>query len=68
MLAKLVCLFALVGAQYKKKIEPFSFNIANYEYPLDFKQYGATIALKDTIKLLPKVADRYGNLFLDEVS
>ena len=66
----LVCLFVsgVVDAQYRHKIEPFSFDIQKFEYPLEFEKMGTTVALKDTIKLIPKVENRYGGMFLSQVS
>jgi len=56
----------VVNCLYHHKIEPFSFDIEKYEYPLEFNKVGATVALRDTIKLLPKVSGRYGGLMLTQ--
>jgi hypothetical protein len=59
-----------VGAEpqntYRVKIEPFSFDIQKFEYPLEYNKHGTTVALKDTIKLIPKVENRYGALFMSQ--
>ena len=60
-------LMALVSA-YRNKIEPFSFDIRKYEYPLEYLKFGATVALRKHIKLLPRVKNRYGGLWLSQVS
>lgn len=65
LLIMLGLLLALVQSEYRHKIEPFSFDISKFEYPLEWKKLGTTVALKDTIKLLPKVKDRFGGLFLE---
>jgi hypothetical protein len=70
MILNLVPLFGIIAsltvanADFRHKIEPFSFDIQKYEYPLEFHKYGTTVALKDTIKILPKVENRYGGLFM----
>jgi hypothetical protein len=56
------------NAQYRRKIEPFSFDIQRFEYPLEYEKYGTTVALKDTVKVLPKVEGRAGAIFLSQVS
>jgi hypothetical protein len=66
LLIMLGLLLALVQSVYRHKIEPFSFDITKFEYPLEWKKLGTTVALKKTIKVLPKVKDRYGGLFLDQ--
>lgn len=66
LLIMLGLLLALVQSAYRHKIEPFSFDITKFEYPLEWKKMGTTVALKETIKLLPKVSDRYGGLFLEQ--
>ena len=58
----------VVSAQYRQKIEPFSFDIQKFEYPLEYLKLGTAVALKDVIKLLPKVENRYGGLFMSQVS
>ena len=71
MINKIFCLALLFGgskAQYRHKIEPFSFDIQKFEYPLEYQKFGTAIALKDTIKLLPKVAGRFGGLYMTQVS
>ena len=55
---------SLVRSEYRHKIEPFSFDVQKFEYPLEFDKVGTTVALRDTIKLIPKVEDRYGGLFM----
>ena len=57
-------LMCLAQAGYRNKIEPFSFDIQKFEYPLEYLKLGTTVALKDVIKLLPKVENRYGGLFM----
>ena len=49
---------------YKHKIEPFSFNIQKFEYPLEYLKMGTTVALRDTIKIIPKVENRYGGIWM----
>ena len=61
-------LLSLAEAGYRNKIEPFSFDIAKFEYPLEYLKLGTTVALKDVIKVLPKVENRYGGLFMSQVS
>ena len=51
-------------AQYRDKIEPFSFDVRKFEYPLEYYKFGTCVAMKKHIKLLPKVADRHGGLWL----
>lgn len=53
-----------VEAEYRHKIEPFSFDIQKFEYPLEYLKMGTTVALKDTIKIIPKVENRYGGIFM----
>ena len=53
---------------YIHKIEPFSFDTKKFEYPLEFIKTGATVALRKTIKLIPKVENRFGGLWLEPVS
>ena len=60
----LVCVQAL----YHHKIEPFSFDLKKFEYPLEYHKWGTAVALRKTIKLLPKVENRYGGLWLSQVS
>jgi len=55
-----------VQSVYRHKIVPFSFDIRKHEYPLEYWKVGATVALKDTIKLLPKVEARYGGIWLSQ--
>ena len=71
MLYKIATLLAtIVSARdtnlWRHKIEPFSFDIQKFEYPLEYSKYGTAVALRDTIKLLPKVENRYGAIFLDD--
>jgi len=63
-LAFLVLTIGSVLSAYRHKIEPFSFDIRKFEYPLEYLKFGSTVALKDTIKLIPKVENRYGALFM----
>jgi hypothetical protein len=63
-----ILLIVVAEGRYKHKIEPFSFDIQKFEYPLEYWKVGATVALRDTIKVLPKVANRYGGLYLSQVS
>jgi len=51
---------------YRHKIEPFSFDITKFEYPLEWNKVGTTVALRDTVKLVPKVEDRYGGLYMSQ--
>ncbi len=53
---------------YSHKIEPFSFDTKKFEYPLEYIKTGATVALRKTIKLIPKVENRFGGLWLEPVS
>ena len=64
----MLAVVSLAQAAYRKKIEPFSFDIQKYEYPLEFAKLGTAVALRDTIKLVPKVENRYGGLFMTQVS
>ena len=63
----MVCLVG-VQALYHHKIEPFSFDLKKFEYPLESHKWGTAVALRRTIKLLPKVENRYGGLWLSQVS
>jgi len=54
------------NSEYYHKIEPFSFDIQKFEYPLEYLKMGTCIALKDTIKVLPKVENRFGGLFMSQ--
>ena len=53
---------------YMHKIEPFSFNIQKFEYPLEYLKMGTSVALKDTVKIIPKVENRYGGVWMSQVS
>jgi hypothetical protein len=55
-----------LAQEYRRKIEPFSFDVRKFEYPLEYEKYGTTVALKKYIKLLPKVRDRFGGLWLSQ--
>ena len=68
MLSLILCILQVAQGVYRHKIEPFSFDIQKYEYPLEYHKYGTTVALRDTIKLIPKVENRYGGLFMSQVS
>ena len=57
-----------INCLYRHKIEPFSFDITKFEYPLEWNKVGTAVALRDTVKLIPKVEDRYGGLFMSQVS
>ena len=59
---------SVISAEYRNKIEPFSFDIQKFEYPLEYLKMGTTVALRDVIKLIPKVENRYGALFMSQVS
>ena len=59
---------ASINCLYRHKIEPFSFDITKFEYPLEWNKVGTAVALRDTVKLIPKVEDRYGGLFMSQVS
>ena len=63
---KFLCLLfgQVLAAEYRNKIEPFSFDIRKYEYPLEYYKFGTCVAMRKHIKLLPKVADRFGGLWL----
>ena len=63
-----ILIIAVVRAEYYHKIEPFSFDLKKFEYPLEWKKWGATVALKKSIKLMPKVENRFGGLWLSQVS
>ena len=68
---KLLCCLLLVNplqGAYHHKIEPFSFDLKKFEYPLEYHKWGTAIALRKTIKILPKVENRYGGLWLSQVS
>lgn len=70
-MSKLLILFlhiATINCLYRHKIEPFSFDITKFEYPLEWNKVGTAVALRDTVKLIPKVEDRYGGLFMSQVS
>ena len=56
----------LVSAEYRHQIQPFSFNIQKNEYPLEYDKIGTCVALRDTIKLIPKVQKRMGGLYLSQ--
>jgi hypothetical protein len=56
--------FAEDVTEYRHKIEPFSFDIQRFEYPLEYLKMGTTVALKDTIKVIPMVENRYGGIFM----
>ena len=64
MLYLFIAVLMAVVSAYRNKIEPFSFDIRKYEYPLEYQKFGATVALRRHIKLLPRVHDRYGGLWL----
>ena len=55
---------AFINADYRHKIEPFSFNVHSFEYPLEYQKFGTAVALRDTIKVIPKVENRYGGVWL----
>ena len=61
-------LIGLISAEYRHKIEPFSFDTRKFEYPLEFAKYGTAVTLRNHIKLLPKVENRFGGMFMKEVS
>ena len=60
----LILQIASINCLYRHKIEPFSFDITKFEYPLEWNKVGTAVALRDTVKLVPKVEDRYGGLFM----
>jgi hypothetical protein len=62
------CHISTINCLYRHKIEPFSFDITKFEYPLEWNKVGTAVALRDTVKLVPKVEDRYGGLFMSQVS
>ena len=66
MIFILSLIVSLAQCEYRHKIEPFSFDVQKFEYPLEFDKVGTTVALRDTIKLIPKVEDRYGGLYMSQ--
>jgi len=73
MLLKLICTLISVSmisveGLYRHKIEPFSFDISKFEYPLEYSKVGTAVALRKSIKLIPKVENRYGGIWLIPVS
>ena len=64
----MVANIAIIHAEYRHKIEPFSFNVQAFEYPLEYHKLGTAVALRDTIKVLPKVENRYGGIWMSQVS
>lgn len=67
-LSLLLLTLCSVACEYRNKIEPFSFDIQKFEYPLEYLKMGTAVALRDVIKLIPKVENRYGGLFMSQVS
>ena len=59
-----ILLSLAAAADYRQKIEPFSFDIRKFEYPLEYDKLGTCVALRRHIKILPKVNQRYGGLWL----
>ena len=73
LLLKLICMLISnsmggVEGAYRHKIEPFSFDIRKFEYPLEYSKIGTAVALRKSIKLIPKVENRYGGVWLIPVS
>lgn len=73
LLLKLLCIListfmSKVEGIYRHKIEPFSFDIRKFEYPLEYSKVGTAVALRKSIKLIPKVENRYGGVWLIPVS
>jgi len=68
LIATIAALAISVQAAYHHKIEPFSFDLKKFEYPLEYHKWGTAVALRRTIKLVPKVENRYGGLWLSQVS
>jgi hypothetical protein len=66
----IIIFIAIIKVQsiYRHKIEPFSFDIRKFEYPLEYSKVGTAIALRKSIKLIPKVENRYGGVWLIPVS
>ena len=62
----LVANIAIISAEYRHKIEPFSFNVHSFEYPLEYNKFGTAVALRDTIKIIPKVENRFGGVWLSQ--
>jgi len=58
----------VANAAYRHKIEPFSFDVRMFEYPLEYLKMGTAVALRDTIKVIPKVENRYGGVWMSQVS
>ena len=73
LLLKKICIIISITMRnvdgvYRHKIEPFSFDIRKFEYPLEYSKVGTAIALRKSIKLIPKVENRYGGIWLIPVS
>jgi hypothetical protein len=66
LIAIILALAISVQAAYQHKIEPFSFDLKKFEYPLEYHKWGTAVALRRTIKLVPKVENRYGGLWLSQ--
>lgn len=66
LLLGLSLLLGVISCSYRHKIEPFSFDTKRFEYPLEFAKFGTTVALRDLIKLLPKIESRFGALFMSQ--
>ena len=67
MICLIVVQLNVINAVYRHKIEPFSFDIQKFEYPLEYLKLGTAVALKDTIKIIPRVENRYGGVFMSQV-
>jgi hypothetical protein len=53
LLYSVIAIIGAVGAIYRQKIDAFSFDINYGEYPVAYKQFGASIGLKSKLKLIP---------------
>ena len=60
-------LSTLALAEYRQKLDVFSFDTKFGEYPRAYNQFGSSIGLKTKMKLIPKAAPTYGAIFLNQV-
>ena len=60
-----IFLWAIVKANYREKLRAFSFDTAYGEYPIAYKQFGASVGLRSKMKLIPAATDTYGAIFLN---
>jgi len=61
----LLCLVVLASAEYREKLRAFSFDTAYGEYPIAYKQFGASVGLRSKMKLIPAAPDTSGAIFLN---